>query len=79
MTYAQPVVEVPGRATPMPMVTPPPAPALPPPLYATGFATSVALVPTGGTNVTSTPANLMIGPISYIQDFTINTLDAGTY
>jgi hypothetical protein len=39
----------------------------------------VALVPAGGTNVTSTPANLMIGPITYIQDFTINTLDAGTY
>jgi len=79
VAYAEPEVEVPGRAAPMPMTTAaPPAPS--PVVYAaTGFATSVALVPAGGTNVTSTAANLMIGPITYIADFTIHALDAGTF
>jgi hypothetical protein len=77
--FEEPLVSVPGRAAPMPMATPPPVPTPPPVLYATGFAMSVALVPAGGTNVTSTPANLMVGPVTYIADFTIHSLDAGVY
>jgi hypothetical protein len=79
MAFEEPQVSVPGREAPMPLTTTPP-PTPPPIIYGpTNFATSVALVPAGGTNVTSTPANLMIGPITYIADFTINSLDAGTF
>jgi hypothetical protein len=71
--FAQPLVEMAAMAAPVPAVAPAPFYAV------TNFATSVALVPTGGTYVTSTPANLLIGPVTYIADFTIHALDAGTY
>lgn len=78
VTHLEPQVEVPGLRT-MPLSGMPAPAAAPPPTYTTSFATSVALVPAGGTNVTSTPANLMIGPLTYISDFTIVSLDAGIY
>jgi hypothetical protein len=66
-------VEMARKAAPAPK-----APA-PPPYVPTNFATYVGLIPSGGTFVTSTPANLLIGPVTYIADFTIHALDAGTY
>jgi hypothetical protein len=42
-------------------------------------ATSVGLVPAGGTVVTSTPANLLAGPEADITNFTIITLDSGSW
>jgi hypothetical protein len=42
-------------------------------------ATSVGLQPGGGTNVTSTPANLLAGPEAVIDNFTIISLDSGTW
>ena len=45
----------------------------------TAPATSVGLVPAAGTLVTSTPANLLAGPEATISNFTIISLDSGTW
>jgi hypothetical protein len=45
----------------------------------TGAATSVGLQPGTGTNITSTPANLLAGPQADISNFSIIQLDAGTF
>lgn len=45
----------------------------------TGFATSVGIQTAGGTVITSTPADLTMGPESNITNFTIVTLDSGSY
>ena len=69
----------------VPAVSPAQAPPRPPkvghpeaPLQTVIQATSVALVPAGGTQVTSTPADLEVGPEATISNFTIVTLDSGT-
>jgi len=49
------------------------------PLVESGAATSVGLVPGAGTLVTSTPADLLAGPEAVISDFTIISLDSGTW
>jgi hypothetical protein len=55
-------------------------PALVTPLAAPVVAaTSVGLVPAAGTLVTSTPADLLVGPEAAISDFTIISLDSGTW
>lgn len=46
---------------------------------AEGGATSVGLEPGPGTDVTSTPADLTVGPETLIEDFTIWSLDAGEF
>jgi hypothetical protein len=64
-----------GRPVPKPRyVVPSPAPLA----YGQG-ALSVGIIATGGTTLTSVPANLLIGPQANITEFTIVSLDAGSY
>lgn len=70
-----------GRTRVVVLGQPAPAPryAAPTPFLFGEGAVSVGVIATGGTALTMTPANLLIGPVANIADFTITMLDAGSY
>jgi hypothetical protein len=65
---------VPGRAEPMPL-----APAERGIVVPVAGAIEVGIIAAGGTSLTMVPADLTIGPRTDITEFTIVSLNAGSY